>query len=213
MTSIERTAYPRFKRLVSAHELHLFFAPTREEAAWAAERMDADGDQLALLLALRSYQRMGRFPRPEEYPEAVVDFVRRAVELPEATPIMAGGRTAVRKRRVVHSSTLDGLGLLSQTRVQSRRLSSRRGGGLVCLPGIGSPSTGLVGDEPILEGSCERFRCTKWAVPRCCRRSMWTSRGRVRARRSWRSPHPGSTSSTSTTARAGTASRCPSPGR
>ncbi|WP_266544100.1 hypothetical protein [Streptomyces sp. NBC_01142] len=40
MTSIERTAYPRFKRLVSAHELHLFFAPTREEAAWAAERME-----------------------------------------------------------------------------------------------------------------------------------------------------------------------------
>ncbi|MFI1645783.1 DUF4158 domain-containing protein [Streptomyces avidinii] len=87
MTSIERTAYPRFKRLVSAHELHLFFAPTREEAAWAAERMDADGDQLALLLALKSYQQMGRFPRPEEYPEAVVDFVRRAVELPEATPV------------------------------------------------------------------------------------------------------------------------------
>ncbi|MFD0403870.1 DUF4158 domain-containing protein [Kitasatospora sp. NPDC127116] len=69
-TSIERTAYPRFKRLVSAHELHLFFAPTREEAARAAERMDADGDQPALLLALKSYQRMGRFPRPEEYPEA-----------------------------------------------------------------------------------------------------------------------------------------------
>ncbi|WP_405677250.1 DUF4158 domain-containing protein [Streptomyces sp. NBC_00048] len=147
MTSIERTAYPRFKRLVSAHELHLFFAPTRQEAAWAAERMDADGDQLALLLALKSYQQMGRFPRPEEYPEAVVDFVRRAVELPEATPVRVGGRTAVRKRRVVHSSTLDGLGLLSQTRVQSRRLS---GGGLVCLPGIGSPSTGLVGDEPLI---------------------------------------------------------------
>ncbi|MER5932984.1 DUF4158 domain-containing protein [Streptomyces sp. NPDC002054] len=89
MTSIGRTAYPRFKRLVSAHELHLFFAPTREEAA-CAERMDADGDQLALLLALKSYQRMGRFPRPEEYPEAVVDFVRRAVELPEATPVMGG---------------------------------------------------------------------------------------------------------------------------
>lgn len=144
MTSIERTAYPRFKRLVSAHELHLFFAPTREEAAWAAERMDADGDQLALLLALKSYQRMGRFPRPEGYPEAVVDFVRRAVELPEATPVLVGGRTAVRKRRVVHSSTLDDLGLLSQTRVQSRRLSSRRGrragllaGNRIAINGVG----------------------------------------------------------------------------
>lgn len=85
-----------------------------------------------------------RFPRPEEYPEAVVDFVRRAVELPEATPVMAGGRTAVRKRRVVHSSTLDGLGLLSQTRVQSRRPSSRRGrragllaGNRIAINGVG----------------------------------------------------------------------------
>ncbi|MFB7091103.1 site-specific integrase [Streptomyces sp. NPDC056296] len=36
MTSIERTAYPRFKRLITAHELHLFFAPTRDEVEWAS---------------------------------------------------------------------------------------------------------------------------------------------------------------------------------
>lgn len=30
-------------------------------------------------------QRMGRFPKPDEYPEMVVDFVRRTVELPEGT--------------------------------------------------------------------------------------------------------------------------------
>ncbi|MFG2562204.1 hypothetical protein [Streptomyces sp. NPDC048496] len=42
MTSIERTAYPRFKRLITTHELHLFFAPTREEAAWAAESLSGD---------------------------------------------------------------------------------------------------------------------------------------------------------------------------
>ncbi|MGW2257747.1 DUF397 domain-containing protein [Streptomyces sp. NPDC004749] len=50
----------------SAPRPRLFFAPTREEAAWAVERMDSDGHQLALLLALKSYQRMGRFPKPEE---------------------------------------------------------------------------------------------------------------------------------------------------
>ncbi|MFJ3234985.1 DUF4158 domain-containing protein [Streptomyces sp. NPDC086787] len=106
MTSIERTAYPRFKRLITAHELHLFCAPTREEAAWAAERMDSDGHQLALLLALKSYQRMGRFPKPAEYPEMVVDFVRRAVELPEGTlPLYEMGRTAERQRAEVRSET------------------------------------------------------------------------------------------------------------
>jgi hypothetical protein len=34
MTSIERTAYPRFKRLITARELHLFFSPGLGEALW-----------------------------------------------------------------------------------------------------------------------------------------------------------------------------------
>ncbi|MEU6237625.1 DUF4158 domain-containing protein, partial [Kitasatospora sp. NPDC047058] len=88
MTSIERTAYPRFKRLITARELHLFFSPSREEVGWAVARTDPDGHQLALLVLLKSYQRMGCFPRWEEVPETVVDFVRRAVELPEG--VVAG---------------------------------------------------------------------------------------------------------------------------
>ncbi|MEV7616190.1 hypothetical protein [Streptomyces sp. NPDC089799] len=52
MTSIERTAYPRFKRLITAHELHLFFAPSRDEVEWAAGRTDCDEHLLAQLLAL-----------------------------------------------------------------------------------------------------------------------------------------------------------------
>jgi hypothetical protein len=64
--------------------------------------MDSDGHQLALLLALKSYQRMGWFPKPDEYPEMVVDFVRGAVELPEGTkPLWAMGRTAERQRTEV----------------------------------------------------------------------------------------------------------------
>ncbi|WP_246102575.1 DUF4158 domain-containing protein [Streptomyces piniterrae] len=102
VTSIERTAYPRFKQLISAYELHLFFAPSREEAAWAAESTHSEGHQLALLPALKSYQRMGRFPKPEEYPAAVVDFVLRAVELPEGTvlPTLAD-KTAKNHRSLV----------------------------------------------------------------------------------------------------------------
>ncbi|MFD4413908.1 DUF4158 domain-containing protein [Streptomyces sp. NPDC058467] len=64
MTSIERTAYPRFKRLITAHELHLFFSPTRDELEWAAGATKGDEHLLALLLMLKSYQRMGRRRRP-----------------------------------------------------------------------------------------------------------------------------------------------------
>ena len=40
MTSIERTAYPQFKRLTSARVLHVFFTPSEDEAAWARERTE-----------------------------------------------------------------------------------------------------------------------------------------------------------------------------
>lgn len=52
MTSIERTAYPRFKRLITAHELHLFFSPTRAEVEWAASATDCDEHLVALAGAL-----------------------------------------------------------------------------------------------------------------------------------------------------------------
>jgi hypothetical protein len=78
-------AYPRFKRLITARELHLFFSPSREELVWSQERADSEDHQLSLLLLLKSYQRMARFPKWDEIPEMVVDFVRKAVELPEGS--------------------------------------------------------------------------------------------------------------------------------
>ncbi|WP_329022651.1 hypothetical protein [Streptomyces sp. NBC_00690] len=54
MTSIERTAYPRFKRLITAHELHLFFSPSRDELEWASDATDCDEHLLALML--KSYR-------------------------------------------------------------------------------------------------------------------------------------------------------------
>ncbi|MFG2586206.1 DUF4158 domain-containing protein [Streptomyces malaysiensis] len=102
MTSIERTAYPRFKRLITAHELHLFFSPTRDELQWAADATDGNEHLLALLLMLKSYQRMGCFPALEDVPEPVVEFVRRQVELPEGTlPLYRAERTAKHHRGLV----------------------------------------------------------------------------------------------------------------
>ncbi|MEV4530417.1 Tn3 family transposase [Streptosporangium sp. NPDC049304] len=66
MTSIERTAHPRFKRLITAHELHLLFSPSRDELEWAADATDCDEHLPALLLMLKSYRRMGCFPALED---------------------------------------------------------------------------------------------------------------------------------------------------
>jgi Domain of unknown function (DUF4158) len=81
LSSIERTAYPRFPRLISARELHVFYTPASEEITWAGEVTNSDESLLGLVLALKCFQRMGRFPRDEEIPELVVDHVRRGLGL------------------------------------------------------------------------------------------------------------------------------------
>jgi hypothetical protein len=50
VTSIERTAYPRLRRLTSARALHVSFTPTAEEIAWARDRTAGPEPLLALVL-------------------------------------------------------------------------------------------------------------------------------------------------------------------
>lgn len=121
VTSIERTAYPRFKRLITAHELHLFFSPTRDELQWASGATDCDEHLLALLLTLKSYQRMGCFPKLEVVPDMVVDFVRPQVELPEGTlPVYQAEKTAKNHRGLVRKR----VGVLYD-QVEARRIAER----------------------------------------------------------------------------------------
>ena len=102
MTSIERTAYPQFPRLMTARELHVFYTPSPDEAVWAQERTDADEHLLAMTVLLKSFQRMGRFPKLTEVPEAVIDHVRRCLELNEAiVPQYLSPRTAESHRRLI----------------------------------------------------------------------------------------------------------------
>ena len=82
MTSIERTAYPQFKRLTSARVLHVFFTPTAEESAWARERTKEPAALFALVLDLKCFQKMARFCSREEIPDVVVDHVRRCLGPP-----------------------------------------------------------------------------------------------------------------------------------
>ncbi|MDL4776811.1 hypothetical protein OHA34_03525 [Spirillospora sp. NBC_01491] len=60
MTSIERTAYPQFKRVTSARVLHVFFTPTGEEIGWARARTASPEALFALVLELKCFQRAVR---------------------------------------------------------------------------------------------------------------------------------------------------------
>jgi hypothetical protein len=99
VTSIERTAYPRFRRAVPARELHESFTPGLEEIAWAREQTRSPHGLLTLLVLLKSFQRLGCFPDLFEVPVCVVDHVRRMVGLPATIKLTTeAGRTGKRYR-------------------------------------------------------------------------------------------------------------------
>ena len=104
MTSIERTAYPQFKRLTSARVLHVFFAPTAEEIAWARERTKEPAALFALVLDLKCFQKMARFCSREEIPDGVAGHVRRCLDLEaDVDPDHGAARTAKLHRKQVRA--------------------------------------------------------------------------------------------------------------
>ena len=104
MASIERTAYPRFKRFMSARELHVFYTPQPDEIVWAREATSSDEHLLALVTQLKAFNRLGYFPVLNEVPAEVVGHIRRDLRLPEGTmPVCASTRTAERHRNLVRA--------------------------------------------------------------------------------------------------------------
>jgi hypothetical protein len=104
VTSIDRTAYPRFKRMITARELTDCFSPSDDEIAWARETTLSDPHLLALTVWLKSYQRLGYFPRLDEVPRVVVEHIRDALGLPASVAARVDApRTAKRHRDVVRA--------------------------------------------------------------------------------------------------------------
>lgn len=102
LASIDRTAYPRFKRVVSGRELVEAFTPTLDEVTWARGKTQSDVHRLALVVRLKCYQRLGYFPKLDIVPSVVIDHVRAALELPEDVEAETDAdRTAKRHREFV----------------------------------------------------------------------------------------------------------------
>jgi TnpA family transposase len=77
MASIERTAYPRFKRLISATELAEFYTPTPKEIEFAYSRARGNESILSLLVLLKSFQHLGYFPNKLKHvPLSIVTHLR-----------------------------------------------------------------------------------------------------------------------------------------
>lgn len=101
MTSIDRTAYPTFKRM-SSRDLTDAFTPSDDEIEWARDKTSTDPHLLALAVWLKSYRRLGYFPKLEDVPDAVVDHVRSALKLPGGVVAeVDAARTAKRQRDLI----------------------------------------------------------------------------------------------------------------
>ena len=83
MTSIERTAYPRFKRHFTSKELTEIYTPTRAEIAFAYSTTKGQSNIFNLLLALKSFQRLGYFSKFSELPHPIINHLRSCLKFPE----------------------------------------------------------------------------------------------------------------------------------
>ncbi|MBA3804371.1 MAG: DUF4158 domain-containing protein [Acidobacteria bacterium] len=102
MASIERTAYPRFKRNPSSHDLNELHTPTEEETAFAQKLARSPTHLLALVILLKSFQRLGYLPKLEEVPPAIVSHLRGCLHLkPEVAPGYEEARTLYRHHRAI----------------------------------------------------------------------------------------------------------------
>jgi len=76
MASIERTAYPQFKRNPVVRELVATNTPTDVEVAFITEHARQPAHRLTLAILLKAFQRLGYFPPLEDVPAAVVRHIR-----------------------------------------------------------------------------------------------------------------------------------------
>lgn len=87
MTSIERTAYPRFKRYYNNNELKSIYTPTTEERLFATKHTLNDNNYFNLLVVLKSFQRLGYFPKIEQIPFSIINQIKKILSLSEELSI------------------------------------------------------------------------------------------------------------------------------
>jgi hypothetical protein len=123
MASIGRTAYPRFRRLVTAREL-ASLTPSEDDVAWAREHTRSDEHLFSLVLALVCFGQLGRFPRAGEVPVAVVEHFRRGLGLSQGTAAWCEARNVKAQRQLVRVASA--WSMIRGGRGRSLRLRSAR---------------------------------------------------------------------------------------
>jgi hypothetical protein len=77
----EKTVYPQLAETITADDLALHFMPSEEEIEFANKTARLPASRLSLLVLLKLFQKLHRFPNPDEVPAAVVNHLRIQMRL------------------------------------------------------------------------------------------------------------------------------------
>ncbi|MBE9043424.1 DUF4158 domain-containing protein [Pleurocapsales cyanobacterium LEGE 10410] len=104
MASIERTAYPRFKRYYTQAQLQKTYTPTSTEIAFARDRTQGDSNFFNLMVLLKSFQRLGYFPKLEQISQDITNYLRDYLKLSEKINLgYDQSRTLYRHKKVIRA--------------------------------------------------------------------------------------------------------------
>ena len=102
MASIERTAYPRFKRNPLVKELDALYTPKEDELHFANSMSRKEPTRFCILLLLKAFQRLGYFPDVEIIPSDIVQHIRTASGISsEVSPVYSDSKTLYRHHQAI----------------------------------------------------------------------------------------------------------------
>ena len=75
MSLNEKTVYPQLAEIIAADELAVYFTPTDEEIVFVMKSARMPASRLSLLVLLKVFQKLHRFPDRDEMAASVVDHL------------------------------------------------------------------------------------------------------------------------------------------
>lgn len=104
MASIERTAYPRFKRCYTFEELTEIYTPTSGEKAFGFAVSQGQVNYFSLMVLLKVFQRLGYFPKLADIPLQIIQHIQTGLKLPEQLSLNnIHPRTLLRQKIAIRS--------------------------------------------------------------------------------------------------------------
>ena len=101
MTSIERTAYPRFPKQMSHIERDKFYAVLPEELNFVKQQSPRPTHQIILATLLKTFQNLGYFPALEDVPEIVITRIGLDFEVSISQLVSISNTTLYRYHNLV----------------------------------------------------------------------------------------------------------------